>query len=99
MLQRVSDNLFSQIFITDQLGDRPTERADFLKEKIALQDLASRMVSAPDAVLPRFVELAMQMTGGSSAGLSLYEPENFKFDGSICAAYSRRLKGDDASRL
>ncbi|WP_430256907.1 hypothetical protein [Neorhizobium sp. DAR64872/K0K18] len=60
MSQAVSEQLFSEIFITDQLEHRRIERADFLKEKIALQDLASRMVTDPDAVLPRFVELAMQ---------------------------------------
>jgi two-component sensor histidine kinase len=31
------------------------------------------MLDKPDEVLPRFVELAMQMTGGVSAGLSLFE--------------------------
>jgi two-component sensor histidine kinase len=79
MLQQVPANLFSKVFITDQLEERPVERADFLREKIALQELAQRMVSDPDAVLPRFVELAMNMTGGSSAGLSLYQPETLQF--------------------
>jgi two-component sensor histidine kinase len=79
MLQQVPASLFSKVFITDQLEERPVERADFLKEKIALQELAQRMVSDPDAVLPRFVELAMNMTGGASAGLSLYQPEKLQF--------------------
>jgi two-component sensor histidine kinase len=38
-----------------------------------LQDLAARMADQPEDVLPRFVDLAMEMTGGVSAGLSLYE--------------------------
>ena len=31
------------------------------------------MADRPDEVLPRFVDLALEMTGGVSAGLSLYE--------------------------
>ncbi len=73
MLQNIPEDLFSKIFITDELESRPVERADFLKEKIAIQDLAARMVTDPDAVLPRFVQLAMQMTGGESAGLSIHD--------------------------
>ncbi len=63
------------IFITDALDKRAPNRVDSLKEKRALQDLAARMSSRPEEVLPRFVELAMEMTDGVSAGLSLYEEE------------------------
>ncbi|MET4697033.1 two-component sensor histidine kinase [Constrictibacter sp. MBR-5] len=63
------------VFITDELNTRAPGRVDSLKEKQALQDLAGRMSSWPEEVLPRFVELAMEMTEGSSAGLSLYEEE------------------------
>jgi two-component sensor histidine kinase len=63
----------SDIFITEQLNRRGEAQADYLREKDALQDLAGRMLDAPEEVLPRFVELAMQITGGISAGLSLYE--------------------------
>jgi hypothetical protein len=48
-------------------------RAPILHEKLALQDLAARMADQPEQVLPRFVDLAMEMAGGVSAGLSLYE--------------------------
>lgn len=64
----------SDVFITEQLLKRRTRPADYLGEKNALQDLAARMVDEPEAVLPRFVELAMKMTDGVSAGLSLLEP-------------------------
>jgi two-component sensor histidine kinase len=67
-----STNL-SDVFITEQLLRRHTRPADYLGEKHAIQDLAARMVDEPEAVLPRFVELAMNMTGGVSAGLSLLE--------------------------
>lgn len=61
------------VFITDQLERRPPKKTDYLQEKLALQDLAARMVDQPEEVLPRFVDLAMEMTGGISAGLSLFE--------------------------
>jgi two-component sensor histidine kinase len=65
----------SEIYITNLLSARPQRPADYLGEKVALQDLTRRMSHAPDEVLPRFVELAMQLTGGVSAGLSVLEPE------------------------
>jgi hypothetical protein len=67
--------LASEVFITAELARRPPKRTDYLQEKLALQDLATRMADNPGEVLPRFVELAMQVTGGVSAGLSLYEEE------------------------
>jgi two-component sensor histidine kinase len=65
----------ADVFITDELARRAPKKADHLQEKRALQDLAARMADDPDEVLPRFVDLAMRMTGGTSAGLSLYEEE------------------------
>jgi two-component sensor histidine kinase len=62
------------VYITDELAKRAPKKADYLQEKLALQDLAGRMADQPENVLPRFVDLAMEMTGGVSAGLSLYEP-------------------------
>jgi len=64
---------FADVFITDELTRRAPKKPNYLQEKLALQELASRMVDAPEDVLPRFVDLAMQMTEGVSAGLSLYE--------------------------
>ena len=62
-----------EIYITDQLATRPLRRPDYRMEKQALQDLAARMITRPDEVLPRFVDLAMELTGGIAAGLSLFE--------------------------
>ena len=62
-------------YITDELDKRPPRRTDYRREKQALQDLTARLIGAPEDVLPRFVELAMELTGGVSAGLSLFEPE------------------------
>lgn len=74
MLQKIATPV-ADVFITQELVRRPPRKTDFLQEKQALQDLAARMVDQPEDVLPRFVELAMEMTGGVSGGLSLYEPE------------------------
>jgi two-component sensor histidine kinase len=62
------------LYITGELARRHAPPIDFLIEKQAIQELASRMGQQPEAVLPRFVELAMQLTGSVSAGLSLFEP-------------------------
>jgi two-component sensor histidine kinase len=72
-LRTVPDALFSEVFITDELSKRPVFAADFRREKLAIQELAGRMLAAPSEVLPRFVQLAMEMLDGCSAGLSLYE--------------------------
>jgi two-component sensor histidine kinase len=74
MLRTVPDALFSKVFITEEMLARPISAADFRREKLAIQELAARMLDAPGDVLPRFVELAMEMLDGCSAGLSLYEP-------------------------
>jgi hypothetical protein len=63
----------ADVFITGELDRRAPTKTDYLQEKLALQDLAARMVDQPEDILPRFVDLAMEMAGGVSAGLSLYE--------------------------
>jgi two-component sensor histidine kinase len=65
----------SDVYITDELHRRPPKKTDYLQEKLALQDLAARMAEQPEDILPRFVDLAMEITGGVSAGLSLYEED------------------------
>jgi two-component sensor histidine kinase len=69
------DPAIAHVFITDELANRPRKPADHLAEKQAIQDLAMRMADQPEQVLPRFVDLAMQLAGGVAAGLSLYESE------------------------
>lgn len=69
------DAAIAEVFITDELARRAAGKVDYFQEKLALQDLAARMADRPDEVLPRFVDLAMEMTGGVSAGLSLYEED------------------------
>src|ERR1700753_4069270 len=62
-----------EVFITEELDRRASGKIDSLKEKIAMQELATLMASNPEQVLPKFVSLAMEIAGGVSAGLSLYE--------------------------
>lgn len=61
------------LYITSRLDQRTVRRENPLREKRALQELATRMLENPEDVLPRFVDLAMEMTGGVAAGLSLFE--------------------------
>jgi two-component sensor histidine kinase len=64
-----------KVFVTDELAKRPAKRSDCQREKTAMLDLATRLADASGEVLPRFVELAMEMTGAVSAGLSLFDAE------------------------
>jgi two-component sensor histidine kinase len=88
----VLSSLASDVFITAELASRSPRKADYLREKLALQDLATRMADNPKDVLSRFVELAMQMTGGSAGGLSLFEqqpaPGVFRWQ-HLCGSLSR----------
>jgi hypothetical protein len=69
----------ADVFITDQLWDRVATEPDYLREKLALQDLAREMSDHPKEVLPRLVKLAMDISGAESAGVSVLEPEAKEF--------------------
>lgn len=61
------------VFITDELLRRAPKKTDYLQEKLALQDLARQMVDHPADVLPHLVDLAIEICGGVSGGISLFE--------------------------
>jgi two-component sensor histidine kinase len=61
------------LYITGELDLRPSPLPDYRQEMMAVHELAARMADKPDDVLPRFVDLAMEITGGASAGISLFE--------------------------
>jgi two-component sensor histidine kinase len=63
------------VFITEELTSRPVPAADYLREKLALQDIARQMAEHPAEVLPRLVTLAMEICEADSAGISLFEPQ------------------------
>lgn len=69
----VRGDIPADLYITTQLADRKVQAADHLREKRAIQELAARMANQPEDVLPRFVDLAMELTGGIASGLSLLE--------------------------
>lgn len=65
--------LAKDVFITDALRSRAAKRVDHSRARWALLELASAMARDPEGVLPRYVELALDETSASAAGLSLYE--------------------------
>ncbi len=85
------------LLITDELRYRIAHKADYQREKLAIQDLARQMAEQPDQVLPRLVHLAMELCGGQSAGISLYEaqppgPGNFRWH-HLAGRYANFLGG------
>lgn len=72
-IPRVSAGLADAVYPEGALAARSVPAMDVGQDKRAIQELAARMVDEPQAVLPRFVELAMQIAGGVSAGFSIYE--------------------------
>src|ERR1700712_665612 len=72
---QTADKASSPTFISAELGRRPASMIDPRRESEALRSLADAMANNPGEVLPRLVEHAADLTGGTSAGLSLYEPD------------------------
>lgn len=71
-----ADKAGPEIYISEALESRDVAAApDAVEEIRALQSIAEAMAEKPEEVLPLLVEQAMKLTGGSSAGLSLYEAE------------------------
>jgi hypothetical protein len=66
------------LYVTEQL-DRRRRPADYEAQGKAIQQLAVRMMDEPAGVLPEFVDLAMKITGATSAGLSLLEAGGVRF--------------------
>jgi two-component sensor histidine kinase len=69
----------AEVIITHELLRRPPSKPDYLREKLAIQDLAEQMADQPTAVIPRLVALAMEICDGVSAGVSVLDPETNRF--------------------
>jgi two-component sensor histidine kinase len=69
----------AESFITEKLSARTPAAPDYLQEKLAMQDLARHMAEHPTDVLPRLVQLAMEVCGANSAGISILEPATDEF--------------------
>jgi two-component sensor histidine kinase len=67
------------VIITDELLRRPPAKPDYLREKLAIQDLAHQMADRPTEIIPRLVALAMEICDGVSAGVSVLDPETNRF--------------------
>jgi two-component sensor histidine kinase len=69
----------AEVFITEELQRRLAPAPDYLREKLAIQDLADQMTDHPGEILPRLVQLAMELCGAESAGISVLEAETAQF--------------------
>ncbi len=65
----------AEVVITDRLASRPEARPDYLREKLAIQDLANEMAEHPTQLLPRLVKLAMDICEAESAGVSVLDSD------------------------
>jgi two-component sensor histidine kinase len=74
LTQRPTGNGLDDIDITDLLVARRSAPAREGAEVRALHELAKTMVATPEALMDRLVELAVQLCGAQSGGISLYEP-------------------------
>ncbi|MEP6917447.1 MAG: GAF domain-containing protein [Acidobacteriota bacterium] len=63
-----------QILITPELDRRDPLIRDFRSEHAAYVELASVLATTPETLLHRLVELAIQLCGAGTAGVSLLEP-------------------------
>ena len=63
----------SDVIATDLLRERPPRVPDYKAESEALARLAKTFVAEPKLIAQRLVDLALQLTGAHSAGLSLEE--------------------------
>jgi two-component sensor histidine kinase len=71
----------AKVFITDQLYERAPVVTDYLREKLAIQDLAEHMTDRPFELLSRLVELAMEICEAESSGISVLEGDQFRWFG------------------
>lgn len=62
-----------EVFITDELQRRPPLDREYAKEMLAFQEIASLIASRPDEVLPRLVDLSLELCDAVTGGVSLYE--------------------------
>ncbi len=69
----------ARVLKTDELFARVASPPDYVREKLALQDLAANMADRPAEVLPRLVGLAMEICDAESAGISALDGDVFRW--------------------
>ena len=63
------------LFITSELQRRTPHKPDYLREKLALQDLARQVIDDPAEILPHLVDLALDICDSATGGISVYEEQ------------------------
>jgi two-component sensor histidine kinase len=71
----------AEVSITHELLRRPCPAPDYLREKLALQDLAQEMADHPEGLLPRLVKQALEICDADSGGISVLEGDVFRWLG------------------
>ena len=71
----------ADVSITHELLTRPSPAPNYLREKIAIQDLANQMAVHPDRLLPQLVKQAMEICDADSAGISVLDGDEFRWLG------------------
>jgi GAF domain-containing protein len=75
MADAISSLQPDQVDITAQLAHRPVRAPDYKSQKRAVRELVQLASERPDELLGRFVEVARELCGAESAGVSLYEAD------------------------
>jgi two-component sensor histidine kinase len=68
----------ADVTITQELARRGSKLPDYLREKEAIAELAEQMVDQPAELVPRLVDLALELCRASSAGVSVLEGDRFR---------------------
>ncbi len=62
------------VFITDELGQRPSRDPDYKIENDALAAVAAEMAANPSGVLQKLVDVGVKLCRAESVGISVHEP-------------------------
>ncbi|HLH91946.1 MAG TPA: HWE histidine kinase domain-containing protein [Xanthobacteraceae bacterium] len=73
--------MIAEVSITHELLRRASPAPDYLREKLALQDLAQQMADHPEQLLPHLVAQAMDICDAAAAGISVLEGDVFRWLG------------------
>lgn len=71
----------ADVTITHELLRRASPAPDYLREKLALQDLAAQMADRPEELLPDLVRHAMDICNATSSGISVLDGPVFRWVG------------------
>ena len=72
--QDPADSTIEEVLITHELARRPSRAPDHEAENRALTDLAQALAADPRSVLQKVAEVARELCGADSAGISILEP-------------------------